>query len=113
MSLELEIKTLRQAVEALTLQLKTQTFTLNTVEVEQGVVENPEQVVETVNQTAETETIGIDRQTLKSRCLIMIRKDRTLKDKIKELTASFGAKTVDALDESKLADFEAELDKLQ
>ena len=112
MSLELEIKALREAVEALTLQLKTQTFTLNTVEVEHVAVEKPAPVVEPIEQAAEVQTNGIDRQALKTRCLTMIRNDRTLKDKIKELTASFGAKTVDALDDSKLADFEAELDKL-
>ena len=118
MSLEMKIEALTAAVVALTdrmdaLQQPQAPQNSDTCEAEQAApaekpkAEKPK--VEANGPAGDTPTA----QDLMELCLNIVRSDRSLKDKIKDIIAGYGGKTIAEVDASKYIDLKADLEALQ
>lgn len=115
MSLEMKIEKLTAAVVALTERmdaLHQQAQQNNgTPEVEQTAPAEKPKVEKPKVEKQETDTPTA--QDLMEMCLSIVKADRTLKDKIKDIIAGYGGKTIAEVDASKYNDLKADLEALQ
>ena len=77
---------------------------------EQAAPSEPEAPVVIVTQP--TTVVDVDRDALKSLCLSLIRADRSKKETIKSMIASFGATTIDNVPEAHIVELKAHIESL-
>lgn len=108
MSLEMKIEKLTAAVVALTERMDAlqQAAPAEKPKAEKPKAEKPK---------AEKQESGNapTAQDLMEMCLSIVKADRTLKDKIKDIIAGYGGKTIAEVDASKYNDLKADLEALQ
>ena len=113
--LENEIKALTEAVQALTAQMECLIFNMseNGTAKERKLIDKPKADAP-VEEKSEPVPMGEapSRDTLQSKCLSLVREDRSRKEKITAALGKFNAKLIKDIPDDKLNDFAAELDKI-
>lgn len=108
--LETEIKTLNATILRLIEVLEGEKATLAN---EQLNADIEEAVAEAVAELPKAETPKtVRREDLQAMCLGMVREDRSLKTKIKDTLAEYGANVMADVPEDKLAELKGKLEKL-
>jgi acetolactate synthase small subunit len=111
MSLETEIKNLTAAVIALTERMSANSYPVDLQP--EFLLERTADAAQIKSVTAPTEQ-PVAHEAVKSRCLMLIRNssNKAMRETVRELVASFGAKTVDALSQENLIKLNTALDGL-
>jgi len=112
----LAVERLQGAVEYLTIQLKSGNSAEPKPKAEKA-KHGPVDIADTVGSLPTPEKKAVANETpsrdaLQSKCLTLVREDRSRKDKISAALAKFDAKLIKDIPDDRLADFATELDAI-
>ena len=112
--LEEKIERLAEAVEALTQELKSGSVGATANNAATGTGGKPEPAEEPATESAESEQDEQpNRESIRSLCMSIVRKDKAYKPTIKEAIREVGGEMVDDVPEDKLGELKGKLEAMQ